>query len=61
MLSRGIAGTLRHTLIINLPGSPKAAREGFQVVSAVLPHAIELLHSAPDSEAHHKMDARSQE
>jgi molybdenum cofactor synthesis domain-containing protein len=61
MLSRGIAGILHHTLIINLPGSPKAAREGFQVVSTVLPHASELLRSGPNSEAHHTMDDRSLE
>ena len=43
MLSRGIAGVRHRTLIVNLPGSPKAAGEALDVVLAVLPHAMELL------------------
>ncbi|HAF12064.1 MAG TPA: hypothetical protein DCK98_18590 [Chloroflexi bacterium] len=43
MLSRGVAGTLGQALIVNLPGSPKAARESLEVLIPVLPHAIELL------------------
>jgi molybdenum cofactor synthesis domain-containing protein len=43
MLSRGIAGVRHRTLIVNLPGSPKAAGEALDVVLPVLPHAIELL------------------
>lgn len=43
MLSRGIAGVRHHTLIVNLPGSPKAAGEALDVVLPVLPHAMELL------------------
>ncbi|MBV9240417.1 MAG: MogA/MoaB family molybdenum cofactor biosynthesis protein, partial [Acidobacteria bacterium] len=43
MLSRGIAGIRGKTLIINLPGSPKAVEECFEVVRPVLSHAIELL------------------
>lgn len=46
MLSRGVAGIRRRTLIINLPGSPKAVIEGMEVLAAVLPHAIETLRSA---------------
>ena len=42
-LSRGVAGTRNKTLIINLPGSPKAVRECLQVVVAALPHAVEIL------------------
>ena len=44
MLSRGIAGIKNRTLIINLPGSPKAAAECFEVIRPVLGHAIELIH-----------------
>ena len=40
MLSRGIAGTRGDCLIINLPGSPKAVREGLESVIDVIPHAI---------------------
>lgn len=43
MLSRGIAGIRNGTLIINLPGSPKAAAECFEVIRPVLVHAIDLI------------------
>ena len=43
MLSRGIAGVRHRTLIVNLPGSPKAAGEALDVILPVLPHAMELL------------------
>ena len=53
MLSRAIAGIRGHVLIINLPGSPKAAIENFQVVIPVLDHAVKLLRDDPDAEAGH--------
>jgi molybdopterin biosynthesis enzyme MoaB len=43
MLSRAIAGVRHRTLIVNLPGSPKAVDESLRVVLDVLPHALELL------------------
>ncbi|HEX8174725.1 MAG TPA: MogA/MoaB family molybdenum cofactor biosynthesis protein [Pyrinomonadaceae bacterium] len=43
MISRGVCGTRSGTLIINLPGSPKAVRESFAVIKPVLPHVIALL------------------
>jgi molybdenum cofactor synthesis domain-containing protein len=43
MLSRALAGVRHHTLIVNLPGSPKAVGEALDVVLPVLPHAMELL------------------
>ena len=43
MLSRGIAGIRNHTLIVNLPGSPKAVTECFGVIRPVLQHAINLI------------------
>lgn len=43
MISRGVCGVCSGTLIINLPGSPKAVRESFSVISPVLPHAMNLL------------------
>lgn len=43
MLSRAVAGVRHRTLIINLPGSPKAVGESLDVVLPVLPHALELL------------------
>ena len=42
-LSRGLCGTRGQTLILNLPGSPKAALESLQAVIEILPHALELL------------------
>jgi molybdopterin adenylyltransferase len=43
MLSRGVAGVRRRTLIVNLPGSPKAVRETVSAIAAALPHAISTL------------------
>jgi molybdopterin adenylyltransferase len=43
MLSRALAGVRERTLIINLPGSPRAVAETLDVVAPVLPHALELL------------------
>jgi molybdenum cofactor synthesis domain-containing protein len=43
MISRGVCGVRAGTLIINLPGSPKAVKESFAVIAPVLPHAIDLL------------------
>lgn len=42
-LSRSICGTRGTTLIINLPGSPKAAQECFESIAGVIPHAVALL------------------
>ncbi len=47
MLSRGVAGVRGRTLIINLPGSPKAVKECLEYVLPVLPHAINLLTEGP--------------
>jgi len=43
MLSRGAAGLRGRTLVINLPGSVKAARESFGFVADQLPHAVEMM------------------
>jgi len=43
MLSRAVCGVRGQTLIINLPGSPKAVHECLDVVIPVIPHALELL------------------
>ena len=43
MISRGVCGVHSGTLIINLPGSPKAVRESFAVIRPVLKHALDLL------------------
>lgn len=56
MLSRGAAGIRGKTLILNLPGSPKAAVEHLEVVLPVLTHAVQLLQEDPGSEAGHHFD-----
>jgi molybdenum cofactor synthesis domain-containing protein len=43
ILSRGTAGVCGKTLIVNLPGSPKAVRESLEVILDVLPHAVKML------------------
>ncbi|OGW72852.1 MAG: molybdenum cofactor biosynthesis protein, partial [Nitrospirae bacterium RIFCSPHIGHO2_02_FULL_40_19] len=43
MISRAVAGIKGKTLIINLPGSPSAAKENLDVILPVLPHAIEKI------------------
>ena len=53
MLSRIVSGIRKKTLIVNLPGSPKGAVENLQVITPVLPHAVQLLHEDPTSESTH--------
>jgi molybdenum cofactor synthesis domain-containing protein len=43
MLSRAVAGIRKKTLIINMPGSPKAVKECLEAISPALPHAIETV------------------
>jgi molybdenum cofactor synthesis domain-containing protein len=51
MISRGVCGIRKGTLIMNMPGSPKAVRESFAVVRPVLKHAIALLAGRPHDDA----------
>ena len=54
MLSRQIAGIRKRTLIVNMPGNPKAVKENLEVLLSVLPHALELLGGDPNAEAGHR-------
>ena len=47
MLSRAVAGVRGRSLLINLPGSPKAVRENLEVILEALPHAIEKIKGDP--------------
>jgi molybdopterin adenylyltransferase len=47
MLSRAVSGIRGCTLIINLPGSPKGARENLEVILPALPHGLEKLQGSP--------------
>ena len=42
-LSRGVAGTLKNSLVITLPGSKKGATESLEAVADILPHAIGVM------------------
>jgi len=47
MLSRQTAGIRGRTLIVNLPGSPKAALENFEAVASALDHGLKMLRGGP--------------
>jgi len=53
MMSRARAGIRGRTLIINLPGSPRAAMENLNVILPIMEHAVELLSGDPGAEQGH--------
>jgi len=53
MLSRAIAGIRGRSLIINLPGNPKAVDEALTVLAIALPHAVDLISDHHTSSQHH--------
>ncbi|OGL44698.1 MAG: hypothetical protein A2161_14730 [Candidatus Schekmanbacteria bacterium RBG_13_48_7] len=57
MLSRSVSGIRKETLIINLPGNPKAVREHMEVLIPVLPHAIQMLKGINTD--HHEMPKKN--
>jgi molybdopterin adenylyltransferase len=52
ILSRGVSGIAHRTLIVNFPGSPKAVRETFGVISPILGHAVRTLQREDAAEGH---------
>jgi molybdopterin adenylyltransferase len=54
MLTRQMAGIRKKTLIINMPGNPKAVKENMDILLPVLPHALEILRGIPGAEAGHR-------
>ena len=52
MLSRQTAGMAGRTLVINLPGNPKAVRESWEVLAPVLGHAVATARGPVPDEAH---------
>ena len=55
-LSRAIAGTRGRTLVVNLPGNPKAVRECMGVLTPMLPHALKLTSGADEGGGAHESD-----
>jgi molybdopterin adenylyltransferase len=55
LLSRGVAGVLGSTLVVNLPGSPGGCRDGYAVLRPALGHALSILRDEP---TRHQQTAR---
>ncbi len=52
LLSRGVAGVVGHTLVVNLPGSTGGCRDGYAVLQPALGHAVSLLTDAVGANRH---------
>jgi molybdopterin adenylyltransferase len=52
MLSRATAGLVGRTLVVNLPGNPKAVREEWAVLAPVLPHAVQTARGPVPDDSH---------
>jgi molybdopterin adenylyltransferase len=57
VVSRGVAGIRGQTLVVNLPGSPRAVREGMETLAPILPHAIKMLRGVDTEHEGHSSHA----
>lgn len=51
MISRGVAGIRHRTLIVNLPGAPKAVEDGLKIIEQIADHAVKLIRGEPTAHA----------
>jgi molybdenum cofactor synthesis domain-containing protein len=51
LLSRGVAGVVGQSLVVNLPGSTGGCRDGYELLRPALPHALSLLADTPTEHA----------
>lgn len=56
VISRGVAGIRGRTLIVNLPGSPNAVRDGMETLAPILPHVIRMIRGL-DTEHDHEEES----
>ncbi len=59
MLSRGVSGARRRTLIINFPGSPRSIDQTAPAIEPAVSHALDLLRGAAGDESHHLSEDRA--
>ncbi|MGD2177057.1 MAG: MogA/MoaB family molybdenum cofactor biosynthesis protein [Anaerolineae bacterium] len=59
VISRGVAGIRGRTLIVNLPGSPNAVRDGMETLAPILPHAIKMIRGQDTEHDHAEGSSRA--